>query len=380
MPESEQAGTRPSLSRPVFPTRRAILGGAIVAGSVWALSYRPSPDPPWTTLTRNASWSPRDGAALLFHNDRLWLFGGSASNGELDLGDGWSTADGIDWRKEVDRAAWTPSQHSMSVTFAGRMWRMGGFVEKKNRFLPISEIWSSLDGRTWILATITPGWEARGGGTLVVYNGKLWLLGGTRHPQNEGIEPNFGDVWSTENGVDWTEVISKAPWKPRAFHSAIAHTDRLWVMAGGHWGKNSMLYRDVWSSSDGIKWEEHSSEAAWPGRIRATAASYDGLMWVMGGFIAKPRGGARDIWYSADGCNWYPYLAAKVWPRRMAHSSIVFNDRLLILAGSNEDYFNDVWALRIARDEVFPASDLTRAVKWFYKHFILRIATVSSPT
>ena len=377
--ESERTGTSLGLSRSVFPTRRAIIGGMIVAGGVWALSYRPSPDPPWTPLTRNATWPPRDGAALLFHNDRLWLFGGSASNQEWDLGDGWSTVDGIAWRKEVDRAAWTPAEQSMNVTFAGRMWRMGGFVEKENRSLPISEIWSSLDGRSWILATITPGWDARGGGRLVVYNEKLWLLGGTRHPRNEGIEPNFGDVWSTENGVDWTKVISKAPWKPRAFHSTIAHSDRLWVMGGGHWGKNPLLYRDVWSSSDGIKWEEHSSEAAWPGRIWATAASYDGLMWVMGGFIAKPRGGARDIWYSADGRNWYPYLSAKVWPRRMAHSAVVFNDRLLVLAGSNGDYFNDVWALRIARDEVFPSSDLTGAVKWFYKHFILHIANVSSP-
>jgi hypothetical protein len=127
-------------------------------------------------------------------------------------------------------------------------------------------------------------------------------------------------------------------------------------MGGGLWGRNPTLYRDVWSSFDGINWEERSSWAAWPGRIWATAASYDGLLWIMGGFIDRPRGGANDIWYSADGTNWDPYLAAKIWPPRMGHSSIVFNGRLWVLAGSNGDYFNDVWALGIRKDEVLGRS------------------------
>ena len=370
-PAIGQPGSNPGLLQPGFPTRRAIIGGAAISGVVWTLSYRPAPDPPWTRITGKAFWSPRDGAALLFHNDRLWLLGGSA-NQELDLGDGWSTVDGINWKKEIDRAAWTPSAHSMNVTFAGRMWRMGGFVEKDNRFLPISEIWSSLDGRIWTLARAVPAWKARGGGALVVHNGKLWLLGGTLHPRNEGDQPLLSDIWSTENGVDWTEIVLNAPWKPRAFHSAISHNGRLWVIGGGHWGKNPTFYSDVWSSFDGVKWEEHSSKAAWPGRIWATAASYDGLLWVMGGYISTPlaHGGTNDAWYTADGSNWSPYLSARAWPPRIGHSSIVFNDRLWVLAGSDGDYFNDVWALRVGRDEVFPGSGLTRAVKWFYRPFM----------
>ena len=150
-PKNTQPGTSSGLSRPVFPTRRAILGGTIVAGGVWALSYRPSPDPPWTPLTRNAFWSPRDGAALLFHNDRAWIFGGSGSQEILDVGDGWSTADGIKWQQEIAQAPWTLSANSMTVAFAGRMWRMGGFVRRENKFVPISEIWSSSDGRNWTL-------------------------------------------------------------------------------------------------------------------------------------------------------------------------------------------------------------------------------------
>ena len=78
----------------------------------------------------------------------------------------------------------------------------------------------------------------------------------------------------------------------------------------------------------------------------------------MGGFINKPRGGANDIWYSADGSDWYPYLAAKVWSPRSAHSTVEFNGQLWVLAGSNGDYFNDVWALKLG------GNDLRRARLW----------------
>jgi hypothetical protein len=315
----------------------------------------------------------------VFHNDRLWMFGGSASNEILDLGDCWSTGDGVNWREETDRAAWTSSASSMSVAFAGRMWRMGGFVKDGSRSLPISEIWESADGRSWTLATANPAWEARGGGALVVHNEKLWLLGGTRHPQNEGDQPTLNDVWYTKNGVDWTPVVPNAPWNPRAFHSAVAHDGQLWIMGGGHWGKNPLFYHDVWRSFDGVNWEECSSGAAWRERIWATAASYDGLLWVMGGFISKPRGGANDIWYSTDGSNWYPYLPSKLWSPRLAHSAVEFNGQLLILAGSNGDYFNDVWALKLNGFNAISGSPLARVVRWFYKVFCLRVRLIMFP-
>jgi hypothetical protein len=64
-PDVGQLGANLSLVQPAFPTRRAIVGGAMIAGVA----------------------SPRDGAAILFHNDRVWVFGGSASKEPLDLGD-----------------------------------------------------------------------------------------------------------------------------------------------------------------------------------------------------------------------------------------------------------------------------------------------------
>jgi hypothetical protein len=255
----------------------------------------------------------------------------------------------------------------MCISFADRMWRMGGFAKEEDQFHPLREIWSSPDGHNWTLATATPAWSARGGGALVVHDGKLWLLGGAQHPRNGTDQTTFGDVWSSEDGVDWIEVCPKAPWKPRAFHSAIAHDGQLWVMGGGHWDKRPTLYRDVWSSSDGIHWEQRSEAAAWRGRIWATAASCDGLLWMMGGFSDSPRGGTSEVWCSVDGSDWYRYLPAKDWPARMAHSSIVFSDRLWVLAGSNGDYFNDIWALNVASSNLLSDAAVRRTFRWLYQ-------------
>ncbi len=164
--KSEINVEKPDFVQPLFPTRRAIIGGGLLAGVVWAFSYRPAPDPNWSRLLGKAPWSARDGAALLLHGDRVWMLGGSPSNETLDLGDGWSSVDGINWRQEIDQAAWTPSANAMSVVFRERMWRMGGFVKSENRFLPIGEIWASADGRNWTLEGPTPAWGPAAGERL----------------------------------------------------------------------------------------------------------------------------------------------------------------------------------------------------------------------
>ncbi|WP_292610129.1 hypothetical protein, partial [Nitrobacter sp. 62-13] len=186
-------------SRPAFPTRRALIGAGAISGIVWTLSYRPAPDPAWIPVKSASPWSARDGAGLIVYNNRLWLTGGSAPK-VIDLGDSWSTSDGITWHKEIEQSSWTQAAQSMNVAFAGRMWRMGGFIEEETKFHPINEIWSSADGQNWALVEPSPPWRPRAGGTLVVFREKLWLLGGA----SQYDKLLFNDVWSTENGVDWT--------------------------------------------------------------------------------------------------------------------------------------------------------------------------------
>ena len=109
-----------SLHSGSFPTRRALLGGLAVAAATFAVSYKPAPDPGWIPVELSPKWRPRDSAALLFHNNRLWLCGGTSSNDDSPLRDGWSSADGLNWRQEFDDAPWIYASQAMSAVHLGR--------------------------------------------------------------------------------------------------------------------------------------------------------------------------------------------------------------------------------------------------------------------
>jgi N-acetylneuraminic acid mutarotase len=80
----------------------------------------------------------------------------------------------------------------------------------------------------------------------VYFNGKIWILGG----HSTGGQ-NLNDVWSSSDGINWTQVTANAPWSARLEHTSIVFNNKIWVIGG--MDDNSGLLNDVWSSSDGIK-------------------------------------------------------------------------------------------------------------------------------
>ena len=52
------------------------------------------------------------------------------------------------------------------------MWVMGECCGRLNN------VWSSSDGSSWILATAAASWSARYLNTSVMYDDKMWVIGG----------------------------------------------------------------------------------------------------------------------------------------------------------------------------------------------------------
>jgi hypothetical protein len=71
-----------------------------------------------------------------------------------------------------------------------------------------------------------------------VFEGKLILMGGY-----DNTSAWYNDVWSSSDGVTWTQVIASAAFSPRAFHSAVVYNNRIWI-TGGFDGVNNLA--DVW--------------------------------------------------------------------------------------------------------------------------------------
>jgi hypothetical protein len=100
------------------------------------------------------------------------------------------------------------------------------------------------------------------------------------------------------------------------------------------------FFNDVWSTADGVRWEQHVEAAPWEPRQYHEVAVFDGRMWVLEGYY---RGNRNDVWYSADGVNWYE-VPNTPWKPRHAASVFVHDGALWMVAGNNME--SDVWKLR----------------------------------
>ena len=135
----------------------------------------------------------------------------------------------------------------------------------------------------WRLDTSSAPWQVRNSHTATTFNGGIWLMNGR---SGLGL-PHPTDIWSTSDGVAWTEEveIGDLPWTAKSWATTTAMNNRLWVMGG--WSAGQGHHNDVWSSPDGITWTEETSAAPWPARSGLASVEFNGRLWVLGGQIRQ---------------------------------------------------------------------------------------------
>jgi hypothetical protein len=316
----------------------------IVPGSLIAQTGELS----WVKVTDHAAWQPRDSCGEMVYNGRMWLIGGWFQMHADPPRDVWSSADGANWKLETQTAAFKHSDLSTALVFKDKMWLMGGWHGGRLKHAsPSNAVWSSTDGVTWKEVTKVAGWSPRLGTAGVVFQDKMWLLGGVHHMHYGKDSDLKSDVWYSEDGANWKQATAKAPWAPRAYHAAVVHDGKIWVYGGGNYLPTYAARNDVWSSSDGVNWNQELEKAPWPPRIWFSGAVYRNRMWVLGGWTDKPSKNWNDVWFSRDGKNWTELKTMTVWPPRHEHSTYVFQDKLWVAGGMTPPLNNDVWQLSI---------------------------------
>ena len=310
-----------------------------------------SEPPDWRRATEHAGWSPRDSCGEVVFKGRMWLLGGWLSSYADPPRDVWSSADGATWKQETQEAAWKHSDLPTTLAFDDKMWIMGGWHGGRLEHATASnEVWSSTDGVKWTQATRSAGWSPRLGAAGVVFKGKMWLLGGVQKYYFGDSSDLKNDVWCSADGVVWEQVTAAAPWSARAYHAAVALDDKIWVFGGGNYLPGYVAHNDVWSSSDGVHWERATEHAPWSPRIWFSAEVYRGRMWVLGGWSNNPSKNWNDVWHSADGKTWTELKTPTTWSTRHEHSVFVFQDKLWIAGGNTSPLVNDVWQLDLPKD------------------------------
>lgn len=313
----------------------------------------------WEAVNLDAPFAPRDGAGLLSYKGRMWLLGGWNPGDKINFpsicnSEVWSSIDGISWMLETKQAPWEGRHTAGYVVHKGKMWIIGGDANQ-GHYQP--DVWNSEDGVNWILVNGNLPWGQRVLHHTVVYKNKIWVMGGQTMPQKVPSGPPtifYNDVWCSENGYDWDKVTPNAGWEPRGMIGGNAvFKERMWILGGGTYDtpefpKPRKRYNDVWSSKDGVYWNRHIKHCPWQARSYHEIAVYSGKLWIMegGDGIRKPDGtnNRNDVWYSKDGINWFE-MPDIPWAPRHAASVVVHNNALWIIAGNNMT--SDVWKLEL---------------------------------
>lgn len=304
--------------------------------------------PSWVLETKDAGWQPRDSAGEVVFDDHFWVLGGWFNSFEAPPRDVWRSRDGRAWECVTRQAPWNYSDLGMSLAFQDKMWFLGGWY---NGRLPgcgaTSQVWSSTDGAVWDRVAEHAGWSPRLASAVVVFKNKMWVLGGTENYYFGDERSVKNDVWNSDDGKNWTLATEHAGWSPRAYHQAVVHGDRIFVMGGGNYVPQYQALNDVWCSSDGITWERVCESAPWHPRIWFSAAVYRDHMWVLGGWSNNPSKNWGDVWYSADGRTWQPLQSTTVWKERHEHCVYVKDDKLWVAGGHAQPLNNEVWSLSL---------------------------------
>lgn len=323
------------------------LAGYLLFFPVAAAAAEP-PAPDWIEVTKHAQWRPRDSQGEAVFRGQMWLLGGWFDSKSPPPRDVWSSKDGKTWKLVTDNAPWRHSDLPMTAVFRNRLWLMGGWY---NGRLPdasgSNEVWSSADGAKWNQETKAAGWSPRLGAGIVVFGDKLWILGGNEQYYYGDETTLKNDVWSSPDGVSWTQVAAAAPWSPRAYHQAIVHNGKIFVMGGGNYSPTYAAFNDVWSSDDGAHWEQVTPQAEWHERIWFSSVVYRDHLWVLGGWSNNPSRNWGDAWFSRDGKDWSELKTKTNWIARHEHSAYVFDDKLWIAGGMISPLTNEVWSLTI---------------------------------
>jgi hypothetical protein len=197
----------------------------------------------WQTLGTSTNLPGRIFPGTVVFRDKIWLIGGYDTRRFFN--DVWSSSDGAQWLREVENAGFTPRSGMGLVVYKDRLWLLGGGVidgMPNNNPDSQNEIWSTADGKQWTKHDSRLPLMA--GGTAVVFDDELWLVGANR----DGVFGRSSVV--TSDLINWREVA--APWSPRGGVAAWVFDNRLFVTGGKYsYTENGNIHfvysNDVWA-------------------------------------------------------------------------------------------------------------------------------------
>jgi hypothetical protein len=262
------------------------------------------------------------------------------------------------WRRVPHLGTWQPRDGAGLLQLNGALYLLGGWLHG-----PVTnEVWRTVDLVQWEFLGYAP-WPARHAAAWLVHDNRLWVIGGDL----------YDDVWSSPDGLQWTQEASAAPFGRRYTPNAASIGGQLVVYAGQDWLPVDWCHerpdcaarglRSVWTSRDGRQWAQATPQAPWEGRALVHgSAVHEGRIWMIGGGLKVAPPGERytetsaeftDVWSSADGQD---------WRLEASHAGFTGRTHFSVLATRHGCFVSDgsVGTQLSVSNELFHASDCRR--------------------
>lgn len=260
---------------------------------------------------------------------------------------GWVSVDGKTWTKTNLPKSRLNSAYQKFVQFKEAVYALGEMEGNYLNFKLTTKITRTRDGKMWETVAEKSNLPNRIFYGAIVFKDKIWLLGGFDGKRY------YNDVWNSADGVNWIKIAEKTAWSERTISKIAVFKDKIWIIGGGvidgEKEINPTSAGEIWSSDDGINWTKHSTNAT--NKIAGTPIVFDDKLWLIG---ANRNSGnfASAVLVSENGENWEELSAP--WTPRGAVAVWVFENKLFMTGGKysyieNGEtkfvYSNDVWAL-----------------------------------
>lgn len=234
--------------------------------------------------------------------------------------------------KLTSEAEFDGREEHTSVLFNNRIWIIGGV----DKYEPANDIWSSEDGVNWTKETNNAGFISRATHASIVFNNKIWVVAGI-----DNLGNLLNDVWSSTDGINWVQENMNPPFATRANHTLTVYNNKMWLIGGQDSGYE---FNDIWSSEDGINWVQETEDAGFPNRHSHTTVVFNNRLYVIAGMNSNQGSGfgeLNDVWSSIDGKNWDIETVDADFLPRYSHSSVTYDNAMWVFGGLRK---NDLWS------------------------------------
>lgn len=284
----------------------------------------------WNQYAQNLKWLTRMRPVLLAYKPErsdvceFWFIAGGTTDSDNFV---FRSLDGESWAPATRHAAFGKRGNAGGVVFQNKMWLMGGVDENDTA---LNDIWTSVDGATWEQVTVTGDqWSERSGFSCVIFQDKIWVIGGFDDAGNP-----LGDVWSSADGITWQQETASPGWSPRGAASVTVFENALWIL-GGQLGKAaSDATNEVWQSTDGVTWHRKVN-GNWTPRAWLTTQAINGTLYMVGGVDRSGTGTNTFATMDAHG-NWTAGPGAS-WDKLRYTAALNYQDAIWFAGGQNND-------------------------------------------